>query len=79
MNLIQCIRAGDKDRHDGYIISFIYDEQGVETLKRLIPHTGREWRPENKTWWVSKDYELQLKSLFSNFEALVYLQGKLWS
>ena len=79
MNLTQCIRAGDKDSRDGYIISFVYDEQGVETLKRSIPHTDREWHPESKTWWVSKDYELQLKSLFPNFEALLYLQGKLWS
>lgn len=77
MNLTHCIRAGDKDRRDGYNIAFAYDEQVVETLKRVIPHIDREWRPENKTWWISKDYELQLKSLFPNFEALVYLQGRL--
>jgi len=79
MNLTQCIQAGDKDGRAGYVISFVYDEQVVETLKGLVPHTDREWRPENKTWWISERYQGSLKGLFPNFEALVYLQGKLWS
>ena len=79
MNLTQCIRRGSQDKRDGFVIAFGYDESCVETLKRLIPHTDREWRPESKTWWVSNAYELQLWQLFPNFEALIYLQGKLWS
>lgn len=77
MNLTQCIRGG-KEGRDGYIIAFHYNEGIVENLKRLVPHTDREWRPDDKTWWVSKEYEKHLESLFGNFEALAHLQGKLW-
>ena len=79
MNLTQCIRGGNGDMREGFIIAFEYDADAVEALKRLIPHTDREWREDDKAWWVSKDYEVQLKHLFGNFEALVYMQGKLWS
>jgi hypothetical protein len=79
MNLTQCIRGGAQDGRSGFVIAFRYDTEVVESLKRLVPHTDREWRPDTQTWWVLGDYEPQLKSLFPNFEALVYLQGKLWS
>ena len=79
MNLTQCIKGGSKEGRDGFLIAFRYDEETVEGLKQAIPHTDREWRPESKTWWVNIDYENQLKSLFPNFEALVYLQQRLWS
>lgn len=79
MNLTQCIRGGDQDRREGFIIAFEYDTGVVEALKQMIPHVAREWRPESQTWWVSKAYEVQLRHLFPNFEALVYLQGRLWS
>jgi len=29
------------------------------------------------TWWVSIELEVVLKGMFSNFEALAYLQGRL--
>lgn len=77
MNLSQGVRMGNEGR-SGFEIAFHYDEATVESLKRLVPHTDREWRPESKTWWVSGEYEAQLKHLFPNFEALIYLQGKLW-
>jgi len=77
MNLVRCIRAGDKDMRQGFAFSFFYDPDTVEELKRAIPHTEREWREESKTWWVSAEYESSLKRLFGNFEALVYLQGEL--
>ncbi len=79
MNLTQCIKAGNKDGRVGYVFSFVYDEQVVESLKQVVPHIDREWRPESKTWWVSSNYETTLKDLFPNFDALVNLQGKLWS
>jgi len=77
MNLTQCIRGGDINGRGGFIIAFHYDQELVEQLKRAIPHTQREWRDNDKTWWVSSQYEDTLKKIFQNFEALVYLQGKL--
>ena len=77
MNLTQCIRAGDKDGRDGYMIAFPYDETTVEKLKQ-VPHTEREWHPDEKTWWISIAHEDILRQVFPNFEALAYLQGKLW-
>jgi hypothetical protein len=74
-NLTQCIRGGDKDGRSGFIIGFHYDQDLVEHLKQAIPHTEREWREDQKVWWISLAYENILKELFSNFEALVYLQG----
>lgn len=77
MYLTQCIRGGDKDGRSGFLIAFDYDQDLVETLKRAIPHTDREWRDDDKVWWVNAKYEVALKSMFKNFEALVYLQGRL--
>ena len=77
MNLTQCIRAGSKDGKSGYLIAFNYDVELVETLKRDIPHTEREWRDGDKVWWVSINYEDTLKAMFKNFEALAHWQGKL--
>ena len=78
MNLTQCIRGGSQDKRAGFIIAFPYNQDIVETLKRTIPHIDREWQEDSKTWWVNVKYEWVLKSMFSNFEALVYLQGTLW-
>ena len=77
MNLTQCIRGGDKDGRAGFLISFQYNQEIVETLKRAIPHTEREWREDSRTWWISIRFEDALKLMFSNFEALAYLQGQL--
>jgi len=78
MNLTQCIRGGDRDRRNGFIIAFHYDQDVVENLKMAIPHTEREWREDSKTWWVSEEYNDVLQSLFGNFEALAFLQGKMF-
>jgi len=77
-NLTQCIRGGSKDGMAGFVIAFHYDQDLVESLKQAVPRTEREWREDSKTWWVSTAYENVLKSLFSNFEALVYLQGRMF-
>lgn len=76
-NLSQCIRSGSKDGRSGYLIGFHYDVELVETLKRVIPHTDREWREDEKLWWISIRFEDALKLMFSNFEALAHWQGKL--
>jgi len=77
-NLSQCVRHGDAEGREGYLLAFAYDEATVEKLKTSIPHTERNWNPETKTWWVSREYEEVLRRLFPNFEALAYLQGALW-
>lgn len=77
-NLISCIKGGSQDRQAGYLITFKYDEELIETLKNSIPHTEREWREESKTWWVSENYECILNTLFKNFYALVYQQAKMF-
>jgi len=75
-SLTQCIKGGSIDGRAGYIISFNYDSEVVERIK-TIPHNYREWRPDEKTWWISGEYENTLESLFNNFHALAHLQGQL--
>ena len=75
-NLTQCIRGGSQDGRAGFLIAFNYNPELVELIKK-IPHTHREWHEDTKTWWVSEGFEHTLKALFGNFEALVYLQGRL--
>ncbi len=78
MNLTQCIKGGSSDKRSGFIISFGYDVDTIETLKSSVPHTFREWHEDTKTWWVSQEYESVLNTLFKNFDALIHLQGSLF-
>lgn len=78
MRLTQCVRGGSQEGRPGYLLWFYYDQDFIESLKQSIPHMEREWREGSKCWWVSGDYENELKRLFSNFEALVYMQGTLF-
>ena len=77
-NLTQCIKAGSDAGRSGWLIKFEYNLELIEKLKRAIPHTEREWRPDNSEWWISENYNNALKHLFGNFEALAFLQGKLF-
>ncbi len=70
MNLTQCVRGGSQDGKLGWLISFKYDAEVVQQLKQSIPHTDREWRPLDITWWISEAYAPTLADIFSNFEAL---------
>jgi len=74
--LTQCVKGGSGDGRVGWLIAFDYNSDTVEAVKK-IPHLDREWRPDEKVWWISEDYSEQLKGIFKNFEALAYLQGKL--
>lgn len=78
-NLTQCIKAGGEDGRLGWLIKFDYNIEVIEKLKLTIPHTSREWQGESYEWWISEAYNAELKQLFSNFEALAFLQGKLWT
>ena len=75
--LTQCIRGGSAQGKAGYLLKFWYDVDTVEALKNAVPHTEREWRETATEWWVSEAYTEQLKKLFSNFEALIFMQRRL--
>jgi len=75
--LTECIKGGYGDMRVGWLLKFNYDIDAVEYLKRMIPHTARNWNDETKTWWVSESYSDVIKDIFGNFEALAFLQGKL--
>jgi len=78
MQLSMCIKAGDEIMREGYMIAFNYNEQAVEDLKRLVPHTARRYYPASQQWWVSVEYEGVLNEIFCNFDALAHRQGRLW-
>ena len=73
-----CIKGGSIEGRPGWLIQFDYNPEIIEALKQAIPHTSREWREETKTWWISEEYSDTLKSLFRNFEALAYLQSRMF-
>lgn len=77
MNLTSCIKGGSSERQPGWLIEFNYDMEFILELKKQIPHTGREWNPDTKTWWVSEDYEDVLTEKFGDFYAFAKLQGTL--
>jgi len=76
--LTSCIKGGSDDQRPGWLLQFQYDKNVVEALKAAVPHTEREWRPEALTWWVSEEHADAMKQLFTNFEALAFLQGRLF-
>jgi len=77
-SLTQCIKAGDSNGRPGWLIRFNYDRDLIEQLKTSVPHTEREWHPDSSEWWISEIYNDSLKGLFGNFEALAFLQGKMF-
>ncbi len=78
MPLSSCIKGGDAQGKPGWLIQIGYDAAFLERFKRAIHHTGREWRPDAKTWWVSDQYEDALDELFGNWYAMAKLQGSLF-
>lgn len=68
-------RGGSLHGELGYLISFDYDIDTIQRLKATIPSHAREWRPEEKRWWVAKDYEKALNTIFPGFlEAVIATQ-----
>lgn len=78
MNLTQCYRGGNSDGDNGFWLGFNYDIEFIEYFKKAIPHYDRRWDSEHKLWWVSKKHDEALQKLFSNFYALIHLQGELF-
>ena len=77
ISLTSCWRGGSVDMRPGYYVQFRYNKQVVDNLKAIIPSEDREWRPEQKIWWVADGYEEKLMKLFANFRSLVYDQAKM--
>ncbi len=67
--LESCVWAGSRSGIPGWRIMFQYDVAIIEDLKRMVPHTAREWDKQSGTWWVSKDFEYELAAVFPNFMA----------
>ena len=72
--LATCIPGGSADRRPGWIITFLFDAETIQALKAAVPYwddygVAREWRGDEREWWVSRDYEDKLGKLFPNFEA----------
>lgn len=65
-------KGGSRDGRPGYLISFEYDADLVQRLKATVPASLREWRPEEKRWWVSELCQKPLNDLFPGFlEAVI--------
>lgn len=66
------IKGGSKDGKPGYLVAFDYDADVVRELKERIPSYMREWRPDEKFWWISENCEKVINDLFPGFlEAVV--------
>lgn len=80
MALQSCVRAGSREGRPGWLLSFDYDAEAIERLKQLVLFEDREWRPDEKRWWVADSERCRrvLRSLwpaFQAFEAAVPLPG----
>ena len=75
--LTECVKSGNAEGRVGWRIKFDYDADIIETLKKRVPHTEREWNPDERYWWVGDEYQETLKLLFRNFESFLF-QGKLF-
>jgi len=70
--LTSCAPGGSETGRAGWLLTFHFDAELIQALKTAIPYydsygVAREWRPEQKEWFVSRDYEPVLEKLFSNF------------
>jgi len=52
----------------GWRLSFAYDEGIIAALKKRIPPPDRSWDPEEKTWWVAAEWEMDVLELLPAFE-----------
>lgn len=75
---LQWSRGGSSLGKPGYLLTFDYDAQVVEKLKATVPSQFREWRPEEKVWWVSELCEKQINDLFPGFIEAVVAQRPLF-
>jgi len=77
-NNFQWHRGGSSRGEAGYFISFDYDAELVEQLKKTVPSFLREWNPETKQWWISELCEKAINDLFPGFLEAVVAQKKLF-
>lgn len=71
-------RGGSTEGKPGYLITFDYDPDVIKELKERIPWSMREWRPDEKQWWVSEHCEKVINDLFPGFLEAVVAQKQLF-
>ena len=67
-------RGGSLEGKGGYIVSFDYDPDIIKELKERIPSQMREWRSDDKVWWISENCEKIINDLFPGFLEAVIAQ-----
>jgi hypothetical protein len=72
------VRGGNYEGKPGYIIEFDYDAETIAKIKDTIPPQFREWRPEEKSWWVSEYCEKQINDIFPGFLEAITAQRTLF-
>jgi len=71
-------KGGSLDGRPGYLLEFDYDPDILQRLKETIPSQYREWRPDEKRWWISEEYERVINDLFPGFLEAVKSQRRLF-
>ena len=68
-HLLACWRL-QRFGNPGWAVSFRYDKEVTEELKRCVLARDRHWDRERKVWWVAGLYRPTLRRLFGEaFEA----------
>lgn len=60
--------SGDGRR---WIINFGYNRALLDDFRQLIPASGRRFDPETREWWVAKEYDGVLRTLFVNYDRFI--------
>src|SRR6266702_4635982 len=54
--------------HRRWIVNFGYNRVLLDDFRQMIPASARRFDPETREWWVAKEYEGALRTLFVNFD-----------
>ena len=72
------VHGGSSNGEPGYALSFDYNPDVIERIKRTVPSSLREWNPETKRWWISELCERQINDIFHGFLEAVVAQRRLF-
>jgi hypothetical protein len=51
-----------------WIVNFGYSKALLDDFRQLIPAGARRFDPETREWWVAREYDAVLRTLFLNFD-----------
>lgn len=51
-----------------WIVNFGYNRALLDDFRQMIPASGRRFDPETREWWVAKEYDPVLRTLFVNYD-----------